>query len=107
MLARLTSTHGALPVPNSTTEQQLAATRLRGFGALVHGSARRRGPQRPSRVSGTDTVTRRNSSFDDFVGEREQAWQDVESDRLGGLEIDDEFELGRQLYRQVARLFAL
>jgi hypothetical protein len=32
---------------------------------------------------------------------------DVEAERLGGLEIDDEFELGRLIDRQVGRLGAL
>ena len=31
----------------------------------------------------------------------------VEAERLGGLEVDDQLELGRRLHRQVGRLLAL
>ena len=31
----------------------------------------------------------------------------VEAERLGGLEVDDQFEFGRRLHRQVGRLLAL
>ena len=31
----------------------------------------------------------------------------VEAERLGGLEVDHQFELGRRLHRQVGRLLAL
>jgi len=40
---------------------------------------------------------RRNlaASFDDLVGAREDGRGHIEPERLGGLEVDDEFELGR------------
>src|SRR5262245_23131892 len=37
---------------------------------------------------------------------QERLW-DSEAERLGGFEVDDEFEFGRQLNRQLARLGAL
>src|SRR6516164_244523 len=47
------------------------------------------------------------TSFDHLVGQREQLVRHFEAERLGGLEIDGEFDLGRLLDRQIARLFAL
>src|SRR6516162_6150496 len=47
------------------------------------------------------------SSFDHLVGEREQSIRHVETERLGGLEIDHELELGRLHHRQISRLLAL
>ena len=46
-------------------------------------------------------------SLDDFVGAGEQLWWDVEAEHLRSLEIDDQLDFRRLLYRQVARLFAL
>jgi len=40
-----------------------------------------------------------------FVGGRQQSFRDGEAERLGGLEVDDEFEFGRLQDRQVGGLF--
>jgi hypothetical protein len=45
--------------------------------------------------------------FDHLVGSREQRRRHIEAERLGGLEIDDEFISAWILDRQVARLLAL
>src|ERR1700687_5499270 len=45
--------------------------------------------------------------FNHLVDNGEHAGWNVEAERLGGLEVDDEFELGRLLDRQVGGLFAL
>jgi hypothetical protein len=45
-------------------------------------------------------------SFDHLVGGREQRLRHIKAERLGGLEIDDEIELGWLYDRQVGRLFA-
>src|SRR5215471_286195 len=44
-------------------------------------------------------------SFDDLVGAREQRRRHVDTERLGGRDVDRQVELGGQFDRQVARLF--
>src|SRR6516164_6458562 len=46
----------------------------------------------------------RRASFDHLVGAGEQRGRYIDAKRPGGLQIDDELELGRRLYWQVARL---
>ena len=46
-------------------------------------------------------------SFDHFICEREKLRQNLDFERFGGREINDQLILGRQLDRQVARLLAL
>ena len=45
-------------------------------------------------------------SLDQLVGALLDVKRNVESERLGGLEIDDQLEFGRQLNRKIARLLA-
>ena len=47
------------------------------------------------------------ASFDCFVGEGEQHRRYFEAERLGGLEVDHEFDFGGAHDRQVGRLLAL
>ena len=49
----------------------------------------------------------RGVSFDHLVGEREQLVWNLEAERLGSPEIDDQFELGGLYDRQVGRFLAL
>ena len=48
-----------------------------------------------------------HDSFDHLVGAEQHAPWDLEAERLGGLQVDDQLELGRLLERDVARLRAL
>src|SRR5215471_2110031 len=52
------------------------------------------------------TSLRLAHSFDHLVGAREQRLRHGEAQRLRGLEVDDEFILGRRLHRQVGQLLA-
>jgi hypothetical protein len=46
-------------------------------------------------------------SFDHHVGEEEHGLRDAQPERLRGLEADYEFEFGRLLDRQIARVCTL
>jgi hypothetical protein len=45
-------------------------------------------------------------SFDHLVGEYKEVRRDIESERLGGFEVDDKLEFGRLYHRQFAGLLA-
>ena len=49
----------------------------------------------------------RFTSLDHLVGELLELQWDIEAEPLGSFEIDDQFELGWSLHRQVGRLLAL
>src|SRR5262249_37930493 len=53
------------------------------------------------------TSLRLAHSLDHLVGEGEQPVWDLEAERLGGLEIDGQFELRRLLNGKIGRLFSL
>ena len=45
-------------------------------------------------------------SLDYLVGAQQNRWGYGKTERLGGLEVHDHFELGRKLHRKIARLLA-
>jgi hypothetical protein len=45
--------------------------------------------------------------FDDLIGAREQHRRHIESQRVGSLQVDHQFELGRRLQRKIAGISAL
>src|SRR6516164_11369485 len=45
-------------------------------------------------------------SLDHLVGERNQLVGNLDAERLGGLEVNDQLELDWRLHRQIARCFA-
>src|SRR5271157_4840714 len=50
---------------------------------------------------------RLNTSFDHFVGARDQLWRHLQAERLGGFQIEDKAELARLLNREAAGARAL
>src|SRR6516162_387576 len=59
------------------------------------------------RLSQLSAINRHNRQlFDLLVGAQQDRWGYGKAERLGGLEVDDHLELGRQLHREIARLLA-
>jgi hypothetical protein len=55
----------------------------------------------------THAARQNPSLFDDLIGAAGQGQRDGDAQRLGGLEVDEELDLGCLLDRQVRGLFAL
>jgi hypothetical protein len=84
----------------------LACTTALHPQADLHTPLRRVGLVPQAAVSGcaaTGAAAGTLNLIDNFVGARQHDWRQVETDRLRGLEIYYQLELGRLLYRQVGR----
>ena len=64
------------------------------------------GPSRGCAVSLRSATSRHRGSFDHIVGAGEQRRRHVEAERLGGLQVEHELELGQLHDRQVSGLIA-
>jgi hypothetical protein len=63
-----------------------------------------RDPKRAA--SGSNVVRCEVSLLDHLIGGRQQRFRDRDAERLGGLEVDHQFELGSPLDRQIGWLSA-
>ena len=50
-------------------------------------------------ANGCEQSQQSSALFDHLVGDREEIVGNLDTERLGGFEIDDKLELGRLLYR--------
>ena len=84
-----------------------------GAGAVLYPRDPRYGRQRGSargqmqKISAGKFHFERPSRYrllDHLVGEREHAGRQIEAERLGGVQIDHQFILGRVLYRKAVEL---
>ena len=79
-LARVRLTRGYGPAPTTPTHSTCA---------------------NPDSCSTANAVFGCNALFDHLVGDLPEMQRDIETERLGGLEIDEKLELSRLLHRQV------
>jgi hypothetical protein len=97
----------------SPSRRTLHAPAIRPPTPDFAGSSLGRAPATSSRAESLGVLAGRCSGFaasaslDDLVRPRQQRRRDREAERLGGLEVDHELELGGLLDGQIARLRAL
>src|SRR5262249_50431037 len=76
------------------TKTDNACSALRAFARQDHLVGTATGPVGSASIEPVNPNTAANS-LDHLVGKREHAWRNGEAQCLGGLEIDDQLELGR------------
>jgi hypothetical protein len=78
---------------------------MSAFASYGHTAANAYGRFVPT--AGVSRCSKPSSLFDNLVGARKQRHGQVEAQRLGSLEIDDNFEFGGLLDWKITRIFAL
>jgi hypothetical protein len=88
------------------SESVIQRCRLDVRTTLKNGRRAHIGPWLKSANTGCEQSQQTASLFDHLIGAGKQHRRHLQAERLGGLQVEDEFELGRLLDREVGRFGA-